>query len=91
MSNTTAAVPSSQLIAEWSGKIGVYMPDDCTWTVRLYADRASVTMPNTTFEIMRGSRTHEGLLALASAQDSDDFDHTHTVSHLVSIYLELFD
>lgn len=50
--------PSRQLIHEWTGYIKVAIWDECSWTVRLYADRALLYMPEQTEDRLHGSGSY---------------------------------
>ena len=86
--------PSAKLIAEWSGSIDVGIYDNCTWTIRLYEDRAIVRMPGVKWEGNTGGyhlyRTRETgrilreLLALAAEEKSDSEDYSDRALEIVT-------
>jgi len=101
MTNLTVAVateskPSTKLVAEWSGRINVGIYDNCTWTIRLYEDRAIVRMPGVKWTGNTGGyhlyRTREtgrklaALLAIAERETADAEDYSDEALEVVSDY-----
>ena len=101
MTNLTVAVateskPSTKLVAEWSGRINVGIYDNCTWTIRLYEDRAIVRMPGVKWTGNTGGyhmyRTREtgrklaALLAIAERETADAEDYSYEALEVVSGY-----
>ena len=84
---------SRKLIKEWSGNITVGIYDNSTWRVRLYADRAVVTMPTVKWRGNTGGyhedkyrltgRWLADMLAIANAQTEDNEDYTDRVYDLL--------
>jgi hypothetical protein len=100
MNTSTAAVTtkpaSTTLVAEWSGSINVGIYDNCTWSIRLYEDRAIVRMPGVKWQGNSGGyhlyRTRETgrklaeLLAIAARESADAEDYTADALEVVSGY-----
>lgn len=92
--NTTA---SRKLIAKWGRtyKAGIY--DNCSATIRLYADRAIYKHDGVRWQGNTGGyhtwttrivgKVHEDLLALAAAQDADGEDYTEDAMGIASRYV----
>jgi len=90
----TESKPSTKLVAEWSGQINVGIYDNCTWTIRLYEDRAIVRMPGVKWTGNTGGyhlyRTREtgarlqALLCLARHQSADIEDYAEQALACVS-------
>jgi hypothetical protein len=45
MMTTTKTATPGKLLREWAGEIDVGIYENCTWSVRLYEDRAVIKMP----------------------------------------------
>jgi hypothetical protein len=93
MANTTA---SRRLITEWADEIQVGIYDNCTWRIRLYADRAVVKMPGVKWVENSGSY-HDyhyritgsdlaRLRQIAEKQEADDSDYTEEAFNIASDY-----
>jgi hypothetical protein len=99
MENLNAAVtatvkPSTKLVAEWSGQIKVGIYDNCSWSIRLYEDRAIVRMPGVEWTGNTGGyhlyKTREtgykfrDLLAIAKREREDEESYTDDALDAVS-------
>lgn len=92
----TTKTASTKLVAEWSGSINVGIYDNCTWSIRLYEDRAIVRMPGVKWQGNSGGyhlyRTRETgrklaeLLAIADRESADAEDYTADALEAVSGY-----
>ena len=96
IATTEACKPSTKLIREWTDEIKVGIYDNCTWSVRIYADRAIVRMPGVKWEGNTGGyhlyryralgRCLRDLLALAQSEIDDDEDYTDSVRETLDMY-----
>jgi hypothetical protein len=90
--------PSRKLIAEWSRDEQVGIWDNCTATIRLYADRAvykgnTVRWTNNSGSLAALNRRitgapHRKLLELAAQQAEDDADYADDAFEAVMYSLE---
>lgn len=93
VTTTEIAKPSTKLVREWTGEINVGIYDNCTWSVRLYADRAIVRMPGVKWKGNTGGyhlyrsrvvgREMTDLLALAQREIDDDEDYSDDVREIL--------
>jgi hypothetical protein len=90
MAKTTT---SRKLITEWSDTIQVGIYDDCTWSIRLYEDRAVVKMPGVKwvgnsgcYHEYRYRITGSDLTRLLQIAQEDDADGTEEALSLATDY-----
>lgn len=84
------ATENRKLIREWSDAITVGIYDNSTWRVRMYDDRAVVTMPTVRWTSQSSGGYHEDkyriegvglerLKDIYANEQADDEDYTDTV------------
>lgn len=91
---TTINTPKGKLIREWSDRIQIGIWENCSTTIRLYADRAIYKAPyvrwqNNSRSLDVSSRRiigadHAALLKIASEEVEDAADYTKRAFELLS-------
>ena len=84
----SATKPRAKLLREWTDTTTVGIYEDCTWTVRLYEDRAIIKMPGVRwtgntggYHLYRSRATAEQLAELRAVlaeerEDDEEYDDT---------------
>lgn len=91
----TTTKPRAKLLREWTGTITVGIYECCTWTVRLYEDRAVIKMPGVRwtgntggYHLYRSRATDEQLAelrAVLAEEQADDEEYDDTLLERMAI------